>query len=143
MLRFASETGTDFVEVDLVRQEDSELPSKGDGYLTIQVSSAGFTGHNDLWVCAESLRSFCKGVVLLDRDRHGETTIESISPNELTLKICSVNRKGHMAIEGSTGYHVQADGTRFWHGVHFGFKFDPGQLVIAANEEWLKRNALS
>lgn len=93
MLRFASETGTDFVE--------------------------------------------------MERDRRGETTIQSISPNELTLRSALSTERVHMAIDGSTGHHVQAEDGKLWHAVQFGFKFDPGQLTVAANEEWVKRNALS
>ena len=64
MLRFHNET--DFLEIDLASQEAAELPSRGDGYLTIRISSSGFSGHNDLWVYAKSLRDFCRGLIELE-----------------------------------------------------------------------------
>jgi hypothetical protein len=138
MLRF--ENRDDFVEINLARQETANLPSHGDGYVDIRVSSAGFTGHNDLLVAAHSLCSFCTALVALERDRRGEAVIESISPGELKLKIRSVDSLGHMAIEGSTGYHIQRRNSRAWHAVHFGFEFDPSQLVKAASVEWVRKN---
>ena len=141
MLRFASESTADFVEIDLVRQETDDVPSRGDGYVTIVASSAGFAGHNDLWVLAASLHSFGRDLIALERDRRGDAVLESISPDELKLRIRSVDRRGHMAIEGSTGYHVHRAGSQIWHAVHFGFEFDPSQLVVAVKEEWINRVA--
>ena len=73
------ENQEDFVEIELARQETDDLPSRGDAYLTIRVSADGFTGHNDLWVLAPVLRSFCRSLIALERDRRGEAVLESIS----------------------------------------------------------------
>jgi hypothetical protein len=45
-----------------------------------------------------------------------------------------------LVIEGFTGCHVQRENTRPWHPVHFGFEFDPSQLVKAVSSEWVMRN---
>ena len=139
MLRF--ENREDFIEIDLAMQEAGDLPSQGDAYLTMRVSSSGFTGHNDLWVLASSLWSFCQALTALESNRRGEALLESISPDELRLIVRSVDSRGHMAVEGSTGYSVQRENIRSWHSVQFGFEFDPSQLVKALSEEWVKRNA--
>ncbi len=139
MLRFDSQE--DFVEIDLATQETADLPSRGDAYLTIRVSSAGFAGHNDLWVPAAVLRSFCQSLIALERDRHGEAVLESISPNELRIVIRSVDSRGHMLVEGATGYEVQRENSRPWHSVAFGFEFDPSQLVRVVSVDWVRRNA--
>jgi hypothetical protein len=139
MLRF--ENHQDFVEIDLAIQETADLPSKGDAYLTIRVSAAGFTGHNDLWVLAPAFRCFCHALIVLERDRRGEAVLESISPDELRLVVRSVDSRGHMLIEGSSGYEVQRENSRLWHSVDFGFEFDPSQLLRAASVDWVKRNA--
>jgi hypothetical protein len=139
MLRF--DDHEDFVEIDLATQETDDLPSRGDAYLTIRVSSAGVVGHNDLWVLAPALRSFCQALMTLESNRRGAAVLESVSPDELRLLVRSVDSRGHMAVEGSTGYHVQRENTRPWHAVHFGFEFDPSQLVKAVSVEWVKRNA--
>jgi hypothetical protein len=139
MVRF--ENQQDFVEIALASQETAELPSRGDAYLTIRISSADFTGHNDLWVVAPALRSFCQSLVALERNRRGEALLESVSPDELHVVVRSVDSRGHMAVEGSTGYSVQRENTSSWHSVQFGFEFDPSQLVKAVAVDWVKRNA--
>ena len=129
-----------FVEVDIVNQEDGDLPSCGDAYVTIEISSNGFSGHNDLWVSYGSLRSFCKNLIRLEEVRKGETILESLSPNELYLKVFSTNSRGHMGILGTTGYGIQNENMQFNHSVSFGFEFDPSQLVAAVKVHWVKRN---
>jgi hypothetical protein len=139
MLRL--ENVEDFVEVGLVSQETDDLPSRGDVYVTIRISSAGFTGHNDLWVLASVFRCFCKSLVELERDRRGEAVLESISPNELRLLVRSVDSSGYVAVEGFPGYEVLRDHSHYWHSVNFGFGFDPSQLVRTVSLGWVKRNA--
>lgn len=139
MLRF--DNRDDFVEVDLATQEVADLPLRGDAYVTIRVSSGGFEGHNDLWVLAGALQSFCQSLVSLERDRSGEAVLKSISPDELCIVVRSVDSCGHMAIEGCTGYHLQRENSRPWHCVAFGFEFDPSQMVRAVRVDWVRQNA--
>ncbi len=138
-MRFDSQD--DFVEIGLVTKETDDLPSRGDAYLTVRVSSSGFRGQNELWVLAAALRSFCQSLVALERDRRGEAVLESVSPDELRIVVRSVDSRGHMAVEGYTGYAVQREGFRPWHSVRFGFEFDPSQLVRALSVDWVRRNA--
>lgn len=78
MIRF--ENQTNFIELDLAMQETDDLPSKGDSYITVRLSSNGYSGHNDLWVSSESLHCFCNDLIDLERKRIGEALLESISP---------------------------------------------------------------
>jgi hypothetical protein len=73
MLKFEHES--DFVEIDLTKQETDDVPSQGDAFLAMRVSSAGFTGQNDLWVLAAGLRSFCRALVILEQERRGEAVL--------------------------------------------------------------------
>jgi len=139
MLRF--ENQNDFVEIDLAHEAIGDPTSHGDARLTVRVSVGGFAGHNDLWVLAPALRSFCRALLALERDRQGAAVLESASPDELRLAVCSVDSRGHLSVEGSTGYHVQRENTRPWHAVHFGFEIDPSQLVKAVAGDWVKRKA--
>jgi hypothetical protein len=139
MLRF--ENRQDFVEIDLVSQETANLPSRGDAKLKARVSSAGYAGQNHVWVSASGLRTFCRALVALERERQGQATLESISPKELRLVIRSVDPRGHMAAEGTLGHHIQREHTRYWHSVDFGFEFDPAQLLRAVTVGWIKTQA--
>ena len=138
MIRF--EDHKNFFELDLAMQETQDLPSKGDGYITIRVNSNGYSGHNDLWVSSESLRCFCCGLVDLEKKRKGEALLESISPGELYLQIFSVDSLGHIGVRGKTGFEVINGTDLFPHSVTFGFEFEPSQLVKAIKVDWVKKN---
>ena len=108
--------------------------------ISIIVSSSGFSGHTDTFVVG--FPDFCKGLISLEQARTCETVLKSVSPGELELKVRSVDRKGHMAVEGVVGYHLLGEtGTLYWHAVHFGFEFDPSQLIEAVDVSWIKRYA--
>jgi len=139
MLRF--ENQQDCLEIDLAEQESAVLPSKGDAYVTVRVSSDGFSGHNDLWVLAPALRSFCQSLAALERDRRGQAVLESVLSEEFHMVVRSVDSCGHMLVEGSTGYQVQREHSHTWHSVAFGFEFDPSQLVRALSVPWVRANA--
>ncbi len=139
MLRFWQDDN-DF-ELEVTPEESASLPSYGDAYVTVEVSSNGFRGHNDLWVSSESLRTFCRALVALEVSRRGVAELESISPGELHIKIHSVTSLGHVAVSGKTGYLAQHAEGSFWHGVEFGFAFDPSQLASATKLSWVSQYA--
>ena len=105
----------------------NDLPSNGDVYVSIKVESNGFSGTNDLWVLAAEFKEFYHDLKLLEEKRKGSATLNSISPNELNMKIFSIDSLGHMAVKGQTGYTI--DG--FKHSITFGFEFDPHYLTEA------------
>jgi hypothetical protein len=139
MLRFWQ--GENYLELDASPEEDASLQSYGDAYVTVAVCSNGFRGHNDLWVSGESLRRFCRALVALEASRRGAAELESISPDELHLKVHSVTSRGHVAVSGRTGYLVQHESGGFWHAVEFGFEFDASQLASAVKLPWVSRHA--
>lgn len=133
MLRFHDQA--DFVEIDVANREDPG----GDVFVTVRVSSAGFAGHNDLWVLGSEFDGFCAALLRLEEKRTGEARLTSMSPEELVLTIRSVDSKGHMIVEGITGYAVQREVTRPLHRVHFGIEFDPSQLTFAKHVAWIAK----
>jgi hypothetical protein len=133
--------GSNEVAIGLLGEETEELPSKGDLYLGINVSSNGYSGKNDLWVLGDEFRKFCKALMVLNEKRKGEAVLAGISPNELEIKIHSVSSLGHMAVSGYTGYEVLGENQSFFHQVRFGFEFDPSLLERIVNNEWVKDNA--
>lgn len=139
MLRFWQDDN--YFELEIMSEESASLPGYGDAYVKVKVSSNGFRGHNDLWVSSESLRTFCRALVVLEVSRQGLAELESISPGELYIKIHSITSLGHVAVMGKIGYLVQDGEGRFWHVVEFGFAFDPSQLATAAKLPWVSRYA--
>ena len=140
VLRFSD--GQNAFEMDVAIEEDRSLPSHGDAYVTVKVQSEGFNGHNDLWVLGPALSAFCRSLVQLNNSLMGEALLESISPKELELKVRSVSSRGHLAVEGSTGYNVEGtNGQSYWHAVSFGLEFEPSQLTAAVALPWVQRYA--
>jgi len=132
---------TDYFELALATQEGSGTPAESDAYMTVKIDSAGFCGHNDLWVDARALRRFCSDLLHLAAKRQGSATIEGISPGEMEITVRSIDRSGHMVVEGSTGYEVQRErGTRR-HSITFGIEFDPSQLNEVERVPWVRQNA--
>ena len=79
-------------------------PSDDDLLVIVEVRCSGFNGRIDTWISRETWIEFCNQLRVLAERRQGEATIESISPNELRLTVRSIDRAGHMAIEGLLGY---------------------------------------
>ena len=121
------------VDIDIKIEED-EIPSKGDVFLSVQVESNGFIGHNELWVLNEEFDSFVQDLSELEEKRKGEAVLTSISPNELDLKVYSVTNRGHIAISGKTGFRVFDQDESFQHSLEFGFQFDASQLLEVLKE---------
>jgi hypothetical protein len=114
------------------------LQADEDPYLNVVVSSNGFSGKNDLYVFGEAFKSFCTSLRSLEVSLKGEATLESISPNELQLKLYNANGRGHIAVTGSTGCWIGFGEEQFWHSVAFGFIIDPQQLTSAMALPWIR-----
>ena len=131
-LRFSN--NSDELEIQLLDQDQMYTE------IRIFVSSFGFSGHKDTWV--EGISDFSRGLLALEKARTGEAVLKSVSPGELELKVRAVDRKGHMAVEGLIGKNqIGETGTLYWHAFHFGFEFDPSQLLEAVKISWIKRYA--
>lgn len=139
VLRFSD--SLNFFEMSVAIEEDRTLQSFGDAYVMLKIESKGFSGHNDLWVLGTELAKFCKALLVLERDLKGAAELQSISPNELELKVMAVTSRGHVAVAGSTGYDVQLGNSTQWHSVAFGFEFDQTQLSQALAIPWVRRYA--
>lgn len=140
MLRFSDRDNFFEMEVPLV--EDGSVQSVSGAVVVLRVSSNGFSGMNDLWVHSESLASFAASLVALERSLRGEAKLESMSPNELELRVFAASSRGNLAVQGSTGQHVQGENQSSWHAVSFGFEFPLSQLSSAIAEPWVRRNAV-
>lgn len=131
------ENGASFIEMDVAFEQDVSLQSHGDANVAFNLMSNGFGGHSKSWVYAEEFSAFRMALIVLEQSLKGEATLESISPNELKLRIYAVNSRGYLAVEGETGRSVLAQDKMFWHSVSFGFTFEPQQLRRALSLSWL------
>lgn len=118
-MRLWSDNG-DFVE--LAR----EVGDAYDVLLTVSVRRAGFGATADTWVSADTWHAFAQQLALLEESRQGEARVESISPGELLLVVRSVDRAGHLGVEGQLGTRTYDTEVSMRFSV---FSFDPSQLA--------------
>jgi hypothetical protein len=121
--------GHNCITIEAVDRVPVDLPSAGDVELSVVVSSQQFGGHGFAWVAAPALAVFLAQLRQLEARRQGEATLEGLSPEELRLRIWSVDRRGHMAVGGLVAKLVHhGEGGPYRHVVQFGFEFDPTLL---------------
>lgn len=97
----------------------------GDVLVVARVRCLGFAGETDAWIVRPAWDAFARDLVELERRRHGEAVVESISPGELRLRVFATDRAGHMAVEG----YVAVRGVRHELRLEFSpIAFDPTQL---------------
>lgn len=106
-------------------------PSGEDILVVVETKCPGFSGAIDTWIARDAWIDFCNQLAVLDEHRQGQAAVESISPKELRLIVRSIDRAGHMGVEGELGYR----------GVHgetqLGFStmiFDPSMLPQLLSE---------
>ena len=75
----------------------------GDIRLSVRVHYGQFAGAADPWVLLEVWDAFLAELRTLERRRHGEARVRSLSPGELVLRIFATDRAGHLAVEGEVG----------------------------------------
>jgi hypothetical protein len=119
-MRLGSDNG-DFVEVERAESDADAY----DVLLIVRARYHGFTAEVDVWVQRAAWLGFTQDLVILEERRQGEARIEGVSPGELSVVVRSVDRAGHMGVEGmlgSRGYGYSAS-------LQFGvLVFDPSQL---------------
>jgi hypothetical protein len=140
MFRLASTPDQHSLEIVCLEVAEAAY-APGDVRLSVNVRSHGFTGNTDVWVMQEELAAFIRDITTLNTSLAGSATLRSISPGELELQVLAVSSRGHLAVQGTLGYHVYERERMYWHSVAFGFEFEPTQLEAAASARWVAESA--
>src|SRR5262245_55131903 len=98
MMRISSATG-DFVELE--RSGDQ----RGDLLIIARVRCGEFIASVDAWVLQTAWFAFAQQLTILEERRQGEARLDATSPGELELVFRSLDRVGHMGVEGLIGTH--------------------------------------
>jgi hypothetical protein len=138
-VRFAGEREESFVEVELLEVAEAAY-APGDALLGVRMRSSGFAGSSEVWVQRERLRQFCACLISLNASLRGDATLESISPDDLELKVLAVSSRGHIAVEGKVGRYAHGPERMYWHNAAFGFEFEQSQLAQAVQVPWVAAN---
>ncbi len=127
--------GNNHVVIESLDRVPRSLPASGDVELSVEVSSEQFRGQAFTWIAAPALASFVTQLRALECQRQGQAILKGMSADEFRLRIWSVNRRGHVAIEGRINKQVyQGETGPYRHVIEFGFAFHPTRLpgVLAA-----------
>lgn len=104
--------------------------------LRLDVQLHGFGGRGEVWVERLAVADFASALKKLEETRSGEALLQGEDPEDLELKVSSLDRVGHMLLEFKvTRLTVVGDRARpITVQLTGGFELDPGLLpgVVAA-----------
>jgi hypothetical protein len=111
----------DYVSIEKVEVD----PQRFGVQLAVEVHQGTFAGAALVWVEFREWERFVESLAALERDRRGEAIVEAMSPGELRLAVRSIDRLGHVAVEGTLGKRgsIQTTSLSF-----SAIEFDPTQL---------------
>lgn len=77
---------------------DDDLP------LSINLQFKGFCANTKVvWIARQQWSPFLKDLEGIEKTRQGLASVEAMSPEELLLRFRSIDRAGHMAVDGFVG----------------------------------------
>jgi hypothetical protein len=96
----------DFVEIEVLERGTVDGQNEGDLRLGVSVRCGTFSGSYDqVWIAKDGWSSFVGGM-RLERERNGQASLHSMSPDEFELHLRVVDRAGHLAAHGCLSrYH--------------------------------------
>jgi hypothetical protein len=106
--------GSERVEIILREIMPADSPAAGDRRVEFTLTCREFTAANvSAWISGDAWARFARELHALEELRQGEATLVSQSPADLSLRLYTWDRAGHMAAEGHLGaYHAVAAGMR-------------------------------
>jgi hypothetical protein len=117
----------DFVEI-----ERAEVGSDWfDVPLVVRASRKGFTAQVDVWVPRAAVASFAEDLAALVRSHQGKACLGSMAQGEFSLTVRSLDRAGHMGIEGALCTNASGAEVSM---TFSAFPFDPSVLPAVVRE---------
>jgi len=104
----------------------------GDLLVVVAVHHSGFSGTIDVWILREAWDGFVADLRRLEKRRQGAASVEGMSPRELSLTVQSIDRSGHLAVEGQIGIRGQRTVTLRFSPIEFDPTTLPGIVVELA-----------
>jgi hypothetical protein len=119
-MRVSTENG-DFLELERFGAE----VDASDIRLVVRVRFHAFAAEIEAWVLRAAWLVFPQELAVLERRRQGEAKLQGMSPDELSIVVRSIDRAGHMGVEGIVGAlrHNYSASLRL-----AALAFDPSQL---------------
>lgn len=123
--------GNDYLELVCVENVPEPLPTPGDFRLAVSVQSGSFAGSSDaVWISSSAFAQYLTELRLLEQSRQGIVELLAMSPAEIRLCIQSIDRAGHMVVEGEIA-RLRYLGRQqpFMQRLTFAFDFDSGDFT--------------
>lgn len=130
--------GEDYLEL-AIAERCRVVHGLGDTRFVVRVRvgglSAAFTAEALCWVDLSALAAFAEQLRVLEEQRQGSATLESMSPGEFQVEVRNIARAGHMAAVGQVGRWLGVgSGEPYWSAVTFRVLFCPSELPVLVRE---------
>lgn len=123
------------IEIIEMERAPKGVPNEGDVRVLVQVVLGEFSGkYESVWLEEPALREFISRFEEVERERAGNVTLESCSPDEFVLKVRSRDALGHFAVDVSLCRHRYFNGASWPTSVSGGFEIDPTSLPAILND---------
>jgi hypothetical protein len=95
----------------------------------VRAKGQGFEGGNpSVWFEHSAIADFMAALVNLETSRQGAAEIESMSPAECRLRIRSIDRAGHLAVDVVISRNIYLNGHPQRNACELVFEIDPSTL---------------
>ena len=94
--------------------------------VSLEVGSRGFFGrHEEVHFLDSDYAKFVTSLRALDKTRQGVARLEAMSPEEFWIEILSVDKLGHIHLQGLVTQESSIRPRRLWNSIGFDIALDP------------------
>ena len=94
--------------------------------VSVEVTARGFTGrHHEIHFFESHFEEFLSSLRELDRKRQGNARLEAMTPYEFWLEVLSVDKLGHIHLQGKLTQVSSVRPERLWNSLGFDIELDP------------------
>ena len=112
---------------DLLKLRFVSASKRGRSFeVSLEVGSRGFFGrHGEVHFLHSDSAKFVTSLRALDKTRQGVARLEAMSPGELWIEILSVDKLGHIHLQGLVTQESSIRPRRLWNSIGFDIELDP------------------
>jgi hypothetical protein len=122
------------IRIEVLHTQLEPLPDYGAMRWKVAVNAFDMVGQSDaIQILPATYESFLQKMIRLENERQGSASLTSASPEALQLRFQSLDRLGHMMVEGQIGSYVYVGGKSFVQKLIFGFELEPSTLPGIVN----------
>jgi hypothetical protein len=137
-LRIKGEDKHSYIEIHLDKDDDMGV------YLSAEAQSRGiFANMGGIYIVTSDIIEFLVALRILEKKRSGEACLRSASPEEFSLSVRIVNRRGHIVVSLRMMDQIYYEDMLIPNSVEVSFGIDPTTLPELIKQcELLGRNAV-